>query len=190
MLPDSLRTPETEDVVTWLGEVVRQVDSSLLDEWEALAGAAQDATDGLTDEEVERAERRFGDAETPPPFSVNTRAVRVAARGAAFRRVELLAREDYAALGELDAAAGWDADRWREVFDAYWEEYDDVGTSGAARSPGLLDIEETGRTWRLTQILDDPAGDRDWRLVLEIDLDASDEAGQLVLHPLSLGPAA
>ena len=190
VLPDSLRTPETEDVVTWLGEVVRQVDSSLLDEWEALAGAAQDATDGLTDEEVERAERRFGDAETPPPFSVNTRAVRVAARGAAFRRVELLAREDYAALGELDAAAGWDADRWREVFDAYWEEYDDVGTSGAARSPGLLDIEETGRTWRLTQILDDPAGDRDWRLVLEIDLDASDEAGELVLHPLSLGPAA
>ncbi len=190
VLPDSLRTPETEDVVTWLGEVVRQVDSSLLDEWEALAGAAQDATDGLTDEEMERAERRFGDAETPPPFSVNTRAVRVAARGAAFRRVELLAREDYAALGELDAAAGWDADRWREVFDAYWEEYDDVGTSGAARSPGLLDIEETGRTWRLTQILDDPAGDRDWRLVLEIDLDASDEAGELVLHPLSLGPAA
>ena len=190
VLPDSLRTPETEDVVTWLGEVVRQVDSSLLDEWEALAGAAEDATDGLTDEEVERAERRFGDAETPPPFSVNTRAVRVAARGAAFRRVELLAREDYAALGELDAAAGWDADRWREVFDAYWEEYDDVGPSGAARSPGLLDIEETGRTWRLTQILDDPAGDRDWRLVLEIDLDASDEAGELVLHPLSLGPAA
>ncbi|WP_425469956.1 DEAD/DEAH box helicase [Salana multivorans] len=190
ILPDALRTPEAEDVLTWLGEVVRQVDSSLLDEWEALAGAASDAADGLTDEEVERAERRFGDAETPPPFSVNTRAVRVAARGAAFRRVELLAREDYGALGELDATAGWDAQRWRDELAPYWEEYDDIGVSGAARAPSLTILDETGRTWRLAQILDDPEGDRDWRLVLEVDLDASDAAGELVVRPVRLGPAS
>lgn len=190
VLPDALRTPEAEDVITWLGEVVRQVDSSLLDEWEALAGAATDAADGLTDEEVDRAERRFGDSEAPPPFSANARAVRVAARGAAFRRVELLAREDYAALGGLDAAAGWDAQRWRAAFDPYWDEYDDVGTSGAARSSSLVLLTETGRTWRLEQILDDPHGDRDWRLVLEIDLHASDAAIELVVRPIALAPAS
>lgn len=187
VVPDALRSTEVEDIVTWLGEVVRQVDSSLLDEWEALAGAAQDADDGLTDEEVERAERRFGDAEAPPPFSANSRAVRVAARGAAFRRVELLAREDYAALAALDGAAGWDAERWREGMAGYWQEYDDVGTSGAARSPALVMLQEEGRRWRLVQILDDPAGDRDWRLEVEIDLDASDAAGELVVTPVRLG---
>lgn len=187
IVPADMRTSEVEDVITWLGEVVRQVDSSLLDEWEALAHAADDAADGLTDVEVEQAERRFGDSETPPPFSVNTRALRVAARGAAFRRVELLAREDYAALGALDAAAGWDATRWREAFAPYWEEYDDVGTGGPARAAGLVILTETGREWTLTQILDDPAGDRDWRLTLTIDLDASDEAGQVVVRPVALG---
>ena len=35
-VPDAHRTPELEDLVEWLGESVRQTDSSLLDEWEAL----------------------------------------------------------------------------------------------------------------------------------------------------------
>ena len=35
-VPEAHRTPELEDLVEWLGETVRQTDSSLLDEWEAL----------------------------------------------------------------------------------------------------------------------------------------------------------
>ncbi|HSF97207.1 MAG TPA: DUF3516 domain-containing protein, partial [Ornithinibacter sp.] len=36
-VPTSARTEEVDDIVEWLGEVVRHTDSSLLDEWEALA---------------------------------------------------------------------------------------------------------------------------------------------------------
>ena len=36
-VPDAHRTPELEDLIEWLGETVRQTDSSLLDEWEALS---------------------------------------------------------------------------------------------------------------------------------------------------------
>ncbi|MGH8921915.1 MAG: DUF3516 domain-containing protein, partial [Actinomycetes bacterium] len=36
-VPSELKTDELEDLTEWLGELVRQVDSSLLDEWEALA---------------------------------------------------------------------------------------------------------------------------------------------------------
>ena len=189
VIPTDMRTSEVEDVLTWLGEVVRQVDSSLLSEWEALAGAASDAVDadGLTDAEVEAAERRFGDSETPPPFTANDRAFRTAVRGAAFRRVELLAREQYAALGALDGGAGWDPQRWADALGPYWSEYDDIGTDGAARSASLLIIEPEGRTWYVTQILADPDGDHDWRLILEIDLDACDAATEVVVRPLSLG---
>nr|WP_233251669.1 DEAD/DEAH box helicase [Serinibacter arcticus] len=188
VIPTDLRTSEVEDVLTWLGEVVRQVDSSLLTEWEALAGAASDAVDadGLTDAELEAAERRFGDSETPPPFTANERAFRTAVRGAAFRRVELLAREQYAALGALDGGAGWDPQRWADALGPYWSEYDDIGTDGAARSASLLLIEPEGRTWYVTQILEDPDGDHDWRLILEIDLDACDAATEVVVRPLSL----
>ena len=40
-VPDAHRTPELEDLVEWLGETVRQTDSSLLDEWEALTDPEQ-----------------------------------------------------------------------------------------------------------------------------------------------------
>ncbi|WP_431310124.1 DEAD/DEAH box helicase [Litorihabitans aurantiacus] len=190
IVPAEMRTDEVEDVLTWLGELVRQVDSSLLSEWEALSGAASDAVDadGLTDAELEAAERRFGDAETPPPFTANERAFRTAVRGAAFRRVELLAREQYAALGALDGDAGWDPQRWADALGPYWTEYDEIGTDGAARSASLLLVEPEGRTWYVTQILADPDGDRDWRLVLEVDLDACDDLGEVVVRPVSLGP--
>ena len=42
-VPDEAKTEELRDLIEWLGELVRQVDSSLLDEWERLR---QPATDG------------------------------------------------------------------------------------------------------------------------------------------------
>src|SRR4029078_9706153 len=36
-VPEAHRGPELEELVEWLGETVRQTDSSLLDEWEALS---------------------------------------------------------------------------------------------------------------------------------------------------------
>ena len=35
-VPERVKTDELDDIVEWLGETVRQIDSSLLDEWEAL----------------------------------------------------------------------------------------------------------------------------------------------------------
>ena len=53
-VPEEARTEELADLIEWLGELVRQVDSSLLDEWERLrdpgaaAGAAADQGTGTT----------------------------------------------------------------------------------------------------------------------------------------------
>ena len=35
-VPERVKTDELDDLIEWLGETVRQIDSSLLDEWEAL----------------------------------------------------------------------------------------------------------------------------------------------------------
>src|SRR5699024_568679 len=88
-VPDDAKTEELEDVVEWLGELVRQVDSSLLDEWERLRNP--DATD--TAESTEPPPDRVGNV------TANPRALRVQVRNAMFRRVELAARENYAELG-------------------------------------------------------------------------------------------
>ena len=170
-VPEDARTEEIEDLIAWLGELVRQIDSSLLDEWERLVHPP----------EAPVGELALVD-ERPPPVTANVRAFRVLVRNALFRRVELAARRRWDALGELDADAGFDADGWREALEPYFEEFDEIGTGPNARGPKLLLIDEQPGRWVVRQILDDPEGNHDWGFSAEVDLAASDEAGTAVVR--------
>jgi len=172
--PDKVNE-DLADLIEWLGEVVRQTDSSLLDEWEELTNP----TDEPEAEVVPAGPRRI---------TLNTRAFRVLVRNAMFRRVELLALHRWAELGQLDAEAGWDAGRWAEAGTAYYAEHDVVNTGPAARGPALFLIEEHPGYWEVQQIIDDPEGNHDWRITASVDLAASDEAGDLVLELASFKP--
>ncbi|TJY70871.1 DUF3516 domain-containing protein [Arthrobacter sp. CAU 1506] len=178
---DALRE-DLADIIAWLGELVRQVDSSLLDEWEELA-----AGKGAADLAAEHAAESVLTKE-PPKLTDNIRAFRVMVRNELFRRVELFADEQEEELGALDAEAGWDADRWAEAMDAYFEEYDDIGTGPDARGPAALIIEEQPAVWKLRQIFDDPAGNRDWGISAEVDLAASNESGAAAVRIIDVGP--
>jgi hypothetical protein len=192
-VPDSVRTEEIVDLTEWLGELVRQVDSSLLDEWESLRNP-EDEADPLRPAPV------LG----PPPVTANKRAFKVLVRNAMFRRVELFAKRlwnDLAALdaernawdadrplGEVrDASEMWDADRWADAIEDYFEEFDTLGTGPDARGPKMLIIEELTDRWRVRQIFDDPAEDHDWGISAEVDLAASNEAGTAVIKITDVG---
>ncbi len=170
-VPSDARSEELADLIEWLGELVRQVDSSLIDEWEKLRNP--------TDEPV--AEER------PPAVSGNTRAFRVLVRNALFRRVTLAALRRWDELGELDAESGWDAAAWAEALAPYFEDHTDIGTGPAARGPKMLLIDAGRDMWTVRQILDDPAGDHDWGITAEIDLDTSDELGAAAIRILDVG---
>jgi superfamily II RNA helicase len=173
-VPDAARTEGLEDITEWLGALVRQVDSSLLDEWEQLtAGGSPDAV-------VEIA--------VPVSLTENIRAFTVLVRNALFRRVELAALRRYDELGRLDATAGWDADRWRESIEAYYAEYDRLPTDADARNPALIHVERTATEWLVRQVFDDPEGDHDWGIRVSIDLAASDDAGEPVVTVTAVGP--
>jgi hypothetical protein len=172
-VPEEARTEELADLIEWLGELVRQVDSSLLDEWERLRNPAGEASALIDDQ--------------PPPVTGNRRAFRVLVRNALFRRVELAALRRYEELGELDAESGWDADRWADAVEPYFDEHDEIGTGPDARGPALLIIDEQPGQWAVRQIFDDPAGDHDWGLSAVVDLAASDEAGAAVLRITDAG---
>ncbi|MGW2348308.1 DEAD/DEAH box helicase [Actinacidiphila glaucinigra] len=177
-VPDDLKSEDLQDLIAWLGELVRQVDSSLLDEWEQLANPGE-----MTAEEAQ--ER----ADQVKPVTANARAFRVLVRNAMFRRVELAALDRFGELGEMDAASGWDANAWAEVMDAYWDEYEDLGTGPDARGPKLLQIEERPAEglWKVRQTFADPEGDHDWGISAEIDLTASDEEGRAVVKVTAVG---
>jgi hypothetical protein len=175
-IPDSMKSDELADLVEWLGETVRQTDSSLLDEWEQLTHPADDPESAVDLVEAHARPKQ------PRPVSANERSFRVLVRNALFRRVELAARRRYDELGELDAEAGLDAEAWREAVEAYFKEHDEIDIGPDARGPHMLVVEKEGRTWRAQQIIGDPEGDHDWRIFAEVDLDASDEAGELVMR--------
>ena len=180
------RTEEVEEITEWLGELVRGVDSSLLDEWERLSNPVDDDADTLTGD----GPLSGAGAEAPVrPVTGNARSFRVLLRNALFRRVELAAREAYTALAALDgSASGWDADAWADALDPMFEHYGDdaIGVGPQARSPKMLAITEgvdgNPRMWSVRQVLDDPDGDHDWGITALVDLDASDEAGAVVLE--------
>jgi superfamily II RNA helicase len=175
-VPADARTEEVTDLVEWLGELVRQVDSSLLDEWEQLT-----SPDQPLDAPVSVPAR-------PRPLTGNERAFTAMVRNSLFRRVELIALRRWYDLGQLDQGSGWDADRWGEVVQAYFAEHGELNTGGDARGPALLIIDRsTPRLWRVRQILDDPAGDHDWGFDVEVDLDASDEEGVVVMQLVDAG---
>jgi hypothetical protein len=169
-VPSEAKDEELLDIIEWLGELVRQVDSSLVDEWNELV----DPTAHLPEDDAPVV------PPAPPSVVTNRRAFTVLVRNELFRRVQLAALERDDELAELDPEAGWP-----DALDRYYAEHDDILTGAAARSPRLVTIDETDAAagvWRVEQTIDDPAGDHDWRIRAEVDLEASAEEGAAVVR--------
>lgn len=166
-VPVDAQTPDLLDLIAWLGELVRQVDSSLVDEWEQLINPADDPDAPVV-------------PPAPPSILTNRRAFVVLVRNEMFRRVQLAALQRDEELVELDPEVGWP-----DVLDRYFDEHDAIGTGGAARSSALVEIDESVASegiWRVEQTIDDPAGDHDWRIRAEVDLAASEEEGTAIVR--------
>lgn len=170
-VPADARTEQLLDVIAWLGELVRQVDSSLVDEWEQLVNPTGDPDAPVV-------------TPAPPSVVANRRAFTVLVRNELFRRVQLAALERDDELAELDPDVDWPA-----FLDRYFAEHDDISTGGAARAPVYCAIDESDSAngiWRVEQTIDDPAGDHDWRIRGEVDLAASVDEGAAVVRVTEL----
>ncbi len=132
-VPEELKNDDLLDVTEWLGELVRQVDSSLIDEWEKLASAA--ASSSIEEAVAEIGRELSSGASAPPPVTSNIRAFKVMVRNAAFRRVELASRRDISSLAAGEQPGGLDAAGWSEALEGYFSVHPTIGTGPpAARS--------------------------------------------------------
>ncbi|HJF12555.1 DEAD/DEAH box helicase [Corynebacterium falsenii] len=178
-VPEPYRTEELSDILVWLGELIRQVDSSLIDEWVMMG----DPDAPLSEEQVR--EHAYG-VEDTNALSGNPRALKRMVRNHFFRHVELFAFEKERELAELDSYLESPPD-WPAAMDDYFDEYADLGLDAEARSSHMVIIgvdESDPRRWTVRQILDDPEGDHGWAFEGVVDLDATDEAGEVRLAEL------
>ncbi len=174
-LPPLFSNDELADITEWLGELIRQVDSSLVEEWAQLG----DPDAPVAKDVVER-ELAFG-VEDPTALTANRRAFTTMVRNAMFRLVELFAWEKEDRLEELTSYLE-EAPDFGQALDDYFDEYDDLDTSPAARGPEYFRLDsaqQSTRRWPVRQILKDPEDDHSFAFNAVVDLDASDEAGEV-----------
>jgi hypothetical protein len=170
-LPDDVYTDTLDDVVAWLGSLIRATDATLLDEWARLAG------EPLRDHEVLDAPTA---TRSGPPA-----AWRTAVRTAAFGWVELLTARNYVALADR---SGWSEAQLSAAMAPYWAEYASIAIDAAARGAQHWTLHEEADRWVITQHLVDPEGDGEWRFVAHVDLELAMAEGAPTLQLQHLGP--
>ena len=179
-VPEDLRTDDLDDIKVWLGAVVRQVDSSLIDEWERLLHPEDVASVDELRPTLPTGERTIVDDE---------RAFRVMVRNRMFDWVQRLA----ARRGHDEIVADADRELWPsgeaviEAMAPYWTEHDEVLTDAGARSGELFRFDRAGG--RVSQILRDPDDTNEWRIDAEVDLDASATEARPVVRLLAITQA-
>ena len=153
VIPEEIMTEELEAMISWLADLIRSVDSSLLDEWEAMMNG-KELVEAESAASAVGAERAFGADESGAiAFTANRHAFRNAVRRALFNFVELMSRDDVDGLERATAQAAdsdglfaevapWTGDDWDHALERYWAEHDWIDINQGARSQALCTLEE------------------------------------------------
>jgi len=186
-VPDQGKTEAVLEVEFYLRDMLRRVDSSLLEEWQRMLDPTRVAAVGG----AEQAPR----PEEPPDITrdAKTFTASIRARVFAFLRAWSI-EQDESALEAMDTApdaAGqpWTPERLRAAREAYRLEHGAVRLDPEARNlrHTHVDPSEDGARWIVQQTLVDPDGFNDWILEIEADLAASRAAGEPVLRLRRVG---
>ncbi|HOC54672.1 MAG TPA: DUF3516 domain-containing protein [Verrucomicrobiota bacterium] len=187
-VPDAAKNDVVREMELYLGTMIRQVDSSLLDEWEK-----------MRDPSYQRAEtkeaRPPGAEEAAADITRDTRAFTAALRNRIFSFLRGLVNADFEqALAHLSSPQDpdgqpWTAARLQQALDLYHTEHERICLDPNARNlrhTYVLPAEDK-RTWRVQQMLVDPQEHNDWVAEFEVDLARSREAAEPVLRLVRLG---
>jgi superfamily II RNA helicase len=182
-VPPMAKTEELVEAEEYLEDILRNVDSSLLDEWEKLRNP-----DYVPMEERPPAERKA------VAFTRNRPAFTRALRNAVFTLVKAFAEGNTAGiLAGIEPAdpdgQPWTAGRIEALLDDYYAGHQRIRLDPEARAAKHSRLsDEQPRRWTLEQTLIDPEELNDWFLKLAIDLDRCDAEARPVLTLESLAP--
>ena len=188
-VPDAAKDDTVREMEIYLGTMLRQVDSSLLDEWERMRNP--DWKPGAEQPEVRPpgAEEALRDITRDPKIFTATIRNRI------FAFLSELIRGDFdealALIPSSDAADGgpWIAERLRQTMAGYHTHHGRIRLDPEARNlrHTYVTPSEDKRRWRVQQMLIDPADANDWVAEFDADLALSRSTGEPALHLVRIG---
>jgi hypothetical protein len=187
-VPDAAKNDQLREMELYLGTMIRQVDSSLLDEWEKMRDPNYRATEA---KEV----RPPGAEEAAADVTRDTKAFTAAIRNRIFTFLRGLIVEDYEqAIAGLNAPADaggqpWTAERLQKALDDFHAGHQRLCLDPNARNQRHTYVlpAEDKKSWRVQQMLVDPEEHNDWVAEFEVDLAESRKLGEPFLRLSRLG---
>jgi superfamily II RNA helicase len=187
-VPDSAKNDQLREMELYLGTMIRQVDSSLLDEWEKLRDPNYRP---LEAKEV----RPPGAEEAALDITRDTKAFTAAIRNRIFTFLRGLVIEDYEqAIANLNSSLDadgqpWTAPRLQQLLDAYHADHGRICLEPNARNIRHTYVmpAEDKQSWRVQQMLVDPEEHNDWVAEFDVDLGESRKLGEPVLRLRRIG---
>jgi len=188
-VPDGVKTDTVREMELYLRDMLRGVDSSLLDEWERMRDPNYRplGTGG--------ADLRPPRPEEPPDVTRDVKAFTAAIRTRLFVFLRAWSiGNDEAALEAVDSPGDgdgqpWTGERLKAAREAYRVEHAGPRLDPEARNLRHTHVQPSDdrTSWRVQQMLVDAEGLNDWVLELDVDLAASRELGEPVLKLARLG---
>jgi superfamily II RNA helicase len=193
-VPDAAKTDDVREMELYLGAMLRQVDSSLLDEWEKMQDPSY-----LSRESKEL--RPPGAEEAEADITRDPKAFTALVRNRIFTLLRSLSRGDFeeaAAQIAEDAAPcnpgepPWTPERLKGAWESYRTEHGDLRLDAEGRNlrHTYIQKEDSGGSWILQQMLVDSEELNDWVAEFHVELPASKTAARPAFHLRKLGPLA
>jgi superfamily II RNA helicase len=188
-VPDGVKTDTLGEMELYLRDMLRRVDSSLLEEWERMRDPNyQPLAAGEAGPRPPRPEEA-------PDVTRDAKAFTAAIRTRIFSFLRAWSiGKDEAALDEIDSPADGDGEPWtverlKAAREAHRAEHSALRLDPEARNLRHTHVKpsEDRSSWGVEQMLIDSEALNDWVLELDVDLPASREVGEPVLKLMRLG---
>jgi superfamily II RNA helicase len=188
-VPDSAKNETVREMEIYLSSMIKQVDSSLMQEWEKMKNPNYQAA--IETKEI----RPPGAEEADQDITRDVKGFTASVRTQIFMFLRAALNDDFEqALGSLSMLTDsdgevWTAEKLRQRVDAYHAEHKYVRLDPEARNTRhtYVTLSEDKKSWRVQQILVDPDAHNDWILEFDIDLFASRERKEPVLQLRRIG---
>jgi hypothetical protein len=190
-VPAEAKTETVQEMEEYLSTMLRQIDSSLLDEWEKMRNP--DYAPKAAAAEV----RPPGAEEAAKDVTRDEVAFTAAIRARVFLFLRSVANDAFeeALTGLPGTTRGegngvWTPEALKALVEPYYADHQWICMDPGARNRQHTHVvkSEDRKTWKVEQIWVDPEEKNDWSAVFVVDLDASRAASQPIFILSGLGP--